>query len=56
MKVNNFLGCMSLKTGVFLIGLLGVVLLVVQLIFEDLIEKYHVPINYIDVYENGIYD
>jgi hypothetical protein len=56
LKVDNFLGCMSLRTGVLLIGLLGLVLQPAQIVFKDLIEKYSLPFNYIGVYEHGNYD
>ncbi len=56
LKVNNFLGCISLKTGVLLIGLLGLVFTVAQIVLTDFIEKYQLPFRYIEVYEHGNYD
>jgi hypothetical protein len=55
LKVNSFLGCVSLRTGVLLIGLLGLALQSAQFLIYGVLGSSNLPFNFIYAYQYGIY-
>jgi hypothetical protein len=54
-KVSSVLGCIPLRWGVLLIGLLGLAIQSSPIAYLDVIGLSNSPIYYIDAYEHGTY-